>query len=80
MYFGTTGMSLLMGSFVPKDQVPVLSAASTTTTSLSAPIFTIHSYIVILTDAAQAELDSLSAGESIAKQFKTEYPHIKKLH
>jgi hypothetical protein len=46
MHFGTTGISLLVGSFVPKDQVSVLLAASTTTTSLSAATFATQSYTV----------------------------------
>ena len=79
-YFGERGMSLLVSSFVWKDQSPVLSATPATTTSLPAPIFATQSYIVALTDAAQTELDTLSAGEIITKQFKAEYPHIAKLH
>jgi hypothetical protein len=79
-YFGKRGMSLLVGSFVWKDQAPALSAASATTASLPAPIFATQSYIVALTDAAQTELDTLSAGEIITKQFKAEYPRITKLH
>ncbi|CAF5072638.1 unnamed protein product, partial [Rotaria sp. Silwood1] len=36
--------------------------------------------VVALTNAAQTEIDTLSAGELILKQFRADYPHIKKLH
>lgn len=39
-----------------------------------------RTYILALTDAHQTELDTLSAGEIISKQFTADYPHIKKLH
>ena len=74
------GMSVLVGSFVWKDQVPRLASTSTTTTSISPPTYSTESYIVVITDAAQTELDTLSAGEIITKQFKTDHPHVKKLH
>ncbi|CAF2059693.1 unnamed protein product [Rotaria magnacalcarata] len=74
------GMSVLVGSFVWKDSTTKLSNTATTTTSLSPPTYSTESYIVAITDAAQTELDTLSAGEIITKQFKTDYPHIKKLH
>lgn len=79
-YFGKKGMSVLVGSFVWKDPVPRLTSTATTTTSLSPPTYSTESYIVAITDAAQTELDTLSAGEIITKQFKTDHPHIKKLH
>ena len=79
-YFGKKGMSVLVGSFVWKDQVPRLTSTSTTTTGISPPTYSTESYIVAITDAAQTELDMLSAGEIITKQFKTDHPHIKKLH
>ncbi|CAF1620938.1 unnamed protein product [Adineta ricciae] len=79
-YFGKKGMSVLMGSFVWKDQVTRLASESTTTTNLSLPTYSTDSYIVAITGAAQTELDTLSAGEIITKQFKTDHPHIKKLH
>ena len=79
-YFEKKGMSVLGGSFVWKDQVPRLASTSTTTTSISSPTYSTESYIVAITDAAQTELDTLSAGEIITKQFKTDHSHIKKLH
>ena len=82
-YFGKKGMSILGDSFVWKDQVPRLASTSTTTTtttSISPPTYSTESYIVAITDAAQTEFDTLSAGEIITKQFKTDHPHVKKLH
>ena len=74
-------MSVLVGSFVWKDQVPRLASTSTTTTtSISPSIYSTESYIVAITDAALTELDTLSAGEIITKQFKTDHPHVKTLH
>jgi hypothetical protein len=73
-------MSLLVRSFVWKDRVSALSNASTTTASLSTCEFASQSYIVTLTDAAQTELNSLSAGEIVTKQFKAEHPHTKERH
>ncbi|CAF3371623.1 unnamed protein product [Rotaria sp. Silwood2] len=79
-YFGKKGMSVLVGSFVWKDSTQRLASTATTTTSLSPPTYSTGSYIVAITNAAQTELDTLSAGEIITKQFKIDYPHIKKLH
>ncbi|CAF3400174.1 unnamed protein product [Rotaria sp. Silwood2] len=79
-YFGKKGMSVLVGSFVWKDSTQRLASTATTTTSLSPPTYSTESYIVAITNAAQTELDTLSAGEIITKQFKIDYPHIKKLH
>ena len=79
-YFGKKGMSVLVGSFVWKDQVPWFASTSTTTTSISPPTYSTESYIVAITDAAQTELATLSAGEIITKQFKIDRPHVKKLH
>ena len=73
-------MSVLVGSFVWKDSTTKLASTVTTITRLSPPSYCTQSYIVAITDAAQTELNTLSAGEIIAKQFKTDYPHIKKLH
>ena len=73
-------MSVLVGSFVWKDQVPRLTSTSTTTTSISPPTYSTESYIVAVTDAAQTELDMLSASEISTKQFKTDHSYIKKLH
>jgi hypothetical protein len=82
-YFGKSGMSVLVGSFVWKDppqQSSLMAATTTTTTTLASPSYSTQSYIVALTNATQTELDSLSAGEIITKQFNADYPHIKKLH
>ena len=79
-YFGKKGMSVLVGSFVWKDQAPRLARAAITTTDLPPHTYSTESYIVAITDAAQTEVDTLSAGEIITKQFKTDHPHITKLH
>ena len=79
-YSREKGMSVFVGSFVWKDQVPRLTSTSTTKTSISPPTYSTESYIVAITDARQMELDTLSASEIITKQFKTDHPHIKKLH
>ena len=42
--------------------------------------FATESYTVRLTNASQAEIDTLSAGEIILKQFQADYSHIKALH
>jgi hypothetical protein len=79
-YFGSEkGMSLLVNSYVWKDQASVLSTTSAKTTSLSAPTFSSQPCITTLTDAAQTELSSLRPGEIIIKQFETEYHPIKKV-
>ena len=79
-YFGKKGMSVLVGSFVWKNHAPRLARKSTTTTSLPPLTYSTELYIVAISDAAQTELDTLSASEIIAKQFKIDHPHIKKLH
>ena len=81
-YFGKRGMSVLVGSFLVKDPSTSLRATATTTanTTLSAPAYSTRSYIVALTNAAQTELDSLSAGAIITEQFKADHPHLKKMH
>ena len=79
-YFGKKRISVLVGSFIWKDSTTKLASTVTTITRLSPPSYCTQSYIVAITDAAQTELDTLSAGEIITKQFKTDYPHIKKLH
>ena len=79
-YFGKKGMSVLVSSFVWKDSTANLANTAATTTSLSPPSYCTESYIVAITDAAQTELDTLSAGEIITKQFKTDHPYIQKLH
>lgn len=78
-YFGKRGMSVLVGSFVWKDQSSSLATA-VTTNAVPPPIFSTQSYILALTNAAQTELDTLSAAEIITKQFKADYPHVSKLH
>ena len=79
-YFGKKGMSVFVGSFVWKS-IPasnlVDNVAINTTSTRS---FSTESYILALTNASQTEIDTLSAGEIILKQFHTDYPHIKKLH
>ena len=79
-YFGKKGMSIFVSSFVWKNQVPRLTSTSTTTTSVSPLTYSTESYIVAITHAAQTELDPLIASEFITKQFKTDHPHVKKLH
>jgi hypothetical protein len=75
-YFGKKGMSVLVGSFVWKNSSAHVAGATTTTT----PSFYTQSYILALTNAAQTDLDSLSAGEIIIKQFIKDHTHITKLH
>ncbi len=75
-YFGKRGMSVLVGSFVWKKS----SENAETTSSSSESSFQTESYILALTNAAQTDLDSLSAYEIILKQFQKDYPHVKKLH
>ena len=79
-YFGKRGMSVLVGSFVWKNPLPLPATTITNTITVSAPTFSTESYILAFTNAAQMELDSLSAGEIIIKQFKAYHPHISKLH
>lgn len=79
-YFGKKGMSVLVGSFVWKNPASRIPRASTITTASPPPTYSTESYIVAITDAAQTELDTLSAGEIITKQFKIDHPHIQKLH
>ena len=80
-YFGKKGMSILVGSFVWKEGSPsvVIDVAANTSNS-SASIFSTASYILAITNASQTEIDTLSAGEIILKQFKDDYSHIEKLH
>ena len=69
-------MSVLVGSFVWKNSTATAAGSSfTSTLSLCT-----ESYIPALTNAAQTDLDSLSASEIILKQFKEDHAHIKKLH
>jgi hypothetical protein len=78
-YFGKKGMSILVGSFVWKN-ISTSSVAHAVTTTTSSPTFSTESYILALTYAPQTELDTLSGGEIILKQFQMDHPNIKKLH
>ena len=51
-----------------------------TTTTSSTYHFSTQSYILTLNSASQTEIDALSAGEIILRQFQADFPHIKKLH
>ncbi|CAF3865475.1 unnamed protein product [Rotaria magnacalcarata] len=77
-YFGKKGMSVFIGLFVWKDVSSSTVTASVTTSS--AYTFSTQSYIVAITNAAQTEIDTLSAGELVLQQFQADYPQIKKLH
>lgn len=80
-YFGKKGMSVLVGSFVWKDNpLPLSNEAEVSTSTSSVPTFSTQSYILALTNASQTELDTLSASEIILKEFKKDYPHLNKLH
>ena len=79
-YFGKRGMSVLVGSFVWKNPLPLPATTITNAITVSAPTFSTESYILAFTNAAQTELDSLSAGEIITKQFKADHLYISKLH
>jgi hypothetical protein len=72
---GQTGMSLLVDSFVQKDQVLVLSATFAITISLFVLTVATQSYTVTTTDDAQTELDSPNTSEIITLQLKIEYSH-----
>ena len=61
-YFGKRGRSVLVGSFIWKDPLPLLATTTTTITTFSPTIFSTESYFLAFTNAAQTELDSLSAG------------------
>ena len=75
-YFGKKGMSVLVGSFVWKS----LTAETVVPSFTSISSLCTESYILALTNAAQTDLDSLSASEIILRQFKEDHAHIKKLH
>ena len=74
--FRKAGMSVLVGSFVWKNQ-PMTTLV---TDSACMPSFNTESNILALTNASQTDLDSLSGSEIIIKQFKEDHKHIKKLH
>ena len=80
-YFGKKGMSVFVGSFVWKEgsSTAIIDIAETTNNS-SVPVFSTASYILALINASQTEIDTLSAGEIVLKQFKDDYWHIKRLH
>ena len=65
-YFGKKGMSVLVGSLIWRS--PATEAVVPNFTSISS--LCTESYIPALTNAAQTDLDSLSASEIILKQFK----------
>ena len=71
---------MLVRLFVWKNPLPPPATTITHTIMVSAPTFSTESYVLAFTNAAQTELDSLSAGEIITKQFKADHPHISKLH
>ena len=73
MYFGETGMLVLVGSFVWKNQPTTNSA----TGSICTPSYNTVPYILALTNAPQTDLDSLSGSEIIIKQLKEDHKHIK---
>ena len=50
------------------------------TNHASVPVFSTASYILALSNASQTEIDTLSAGEIVLKQFKDDYWHIKRFH
>ena len=75
-YFGKKEMSVLVGSIVWKDSTAIAAGSSFTSTFS----WCTEPYILALTNAAQTDLDSLSASEIILKQFKEGHAHIKKLH
>ena len=79
-YFGKRGMLVLVGSFVWKDSMHPLATTMRTTTTFFPTTFSTESYIFAFTNAAQTELHSLSGSEIITKQFKSDHPHILKVH
>ncbi|CAF4327169.1 unnamed protein product, partial [Rotaria magnacalcarata] len=79
-YFGKKSTSVLIDSFVWKTGSILPGINMVATIATSSCIFSTESYILALTNAPQTEIDTLSAGEIIVKQFQADYPHIKKLH
>ena len=67
-------MSVFVGSFVWKEgsSSAVINIAETTNNS-SLSVFSTASYILALTNASQTEIDTLSAGDIVLKQFKDDY-------
>ena len=80
-YYGKKGMSIFVGSFVWKQgSSSIVINNATTMSNPSTPVFSTASYILALTNASQTEIDTLSAGDIVLQQFKSDYPHIKKMH
>ena len=78
-YFGKSGMSLLIGSFLWKAKNIALSnheVANDASGTSNNSVFRTQTYILALTTATQSELDILSASELILKQFKEDNPFI----
>jgi hypothetical protein len=72
-YFGKKGLSILVGSFVVRNN-------QTTTTSISNNSFVTSTYIVALTVANQNDQDTLTATQLIIQKFKEDYSHIKYIY
>ena len=71
-YFGKSGMSLLIGSFLWKAKNIASSnheVANDDSGISNNSVFRMKTYILALTTATQSELDTLSANELILKQF-----------
>ena len=79
-YLGKISIPVLVRSFVWKDPLPPPATIMTSTTTFSPTTFSTESYILAFTNAAQTELDSLSAGEIIKRQFKADRSHTLELH
>ncbi|CAF4362249.1 unnamed protein product, partial [Rotaria sp. Silwood2] len=78
-YFGKSGMSLLIGSFLWKEKSIASSNCEVSNDNLGTSnnaIFHTQSYILALTTAAQSELDTLSASEIILRQFMEDNPFM----
>ena len=78
-YFGKSGMSLLIGSFLWKDKnIASLNheVANDDSDTSNNSLFRTQTYILALTTATQSELDTLSASEIILKQFKEDNTFI----
>ena len=70
-YFGKADMLVLVGSFVWKNQLTTTSATGST----CMPSFNTESYIHVLTNVTQTDLDSISGSEIIIKQSKEDHKH-----
>ena len=86
-YYGKKGLSILVGSFVIRNNqtipttkpINATTTTTTTTTTTSSPdnAYITSTYIVSLTVANQNDIDTLSATQLIIEKFHTDYPHIK---